>query len=258
MLCARRERPASTNLFRRASDSLGEALAAVVQVAHWFLSRVLPRQSACTRSASAKWSGSDHVVRALFASHGFARAYGRMVAKTSMLAACKTLANTRQNAIDARARLPREQYRRVASLLRLITETVENSRRRARRWFFTTLPFLTNSSGSTSRRWRRRKTSLFIAINLWQINDPDAPLHLPLRAPHHKNAFVAAAEAMAAAAPAPSPRPTTSTTRAKGMTYFQRLAAEAEAARQARLERLKAEAKAAEEAGALGLKSEAD
>ena len=106
---------------------------------------------------------------------------------------------------------------------------------------------------------------------LWQINDPDAPLHLPLRAPHHKNAFVAAAEAMAsstgklvagrvvpAPAPAPSPRPTT-TTRAKGMTYFQRLAAEAEAARQARLERLKAEAKAAEEAGALGLKKgEAD
>ena len=86
---------------------------------------------------------------------------------------------------------------------------------------------------------------------LWQINDPDAPLHLPLRAPHHKNAFVAAAEAMAAAPPAPSPRPTT-TTRTKGMTYFQRLAADAEAARQARLERLKAEAKAAEEAGALG------
>jgi hypothetical protein len=48
------------------------------------------------------------------------------------------------------------------------------------------------------------------------------------------------------------------TTRVKAMTYFQRLAAEAEAARQARLERLKAEAKAAEEAGALGLKSEAD
>ena len=110
---------------------------------------------------------------------------------------------------------------------------------------------------------------------LWQINDPDAPLHLPLRAPHHKNAFVAAAEAMAlstaksmgklvagrvvpALAPAPTPRPTT-TTRAKGMTYFQRLAADAEAARQARLERLKAEAKAAEEAGALGLKKgEAD
>ena len=110
---------------------------------------------------------------------------------------------------------------------------------------------------------------------LWQINDPDAPLHLPLRAPHHKNAFVAAAEAMAsstaksvgklvagrvvpAPAPAPTPRPTT-TTRAKGMTYFQRLAADAEAARQARLERLKAEAKAAEEAGALGLKKgEAD
>ena len=92
---------------------------------------------------------------------------------------------------------------------------------------------------------------------LWQINDPDAPLHLPLRAPHHKNAFVAAAEAMAAA-PAPTPRPTT-TTRVKGMTYFQRLAADAEAARQARLERLKAEAKAAEEAGALGLKKgEAD
>ena len=108
---------------------------------------------------------------------------------------------------------------------------------------------------------------------LWQINDPDAPLHLPLRAPHHKNAFVAAAEAMASStaksvgklvagrvvpAPAPTPRPTT-TTRAKGMTYFQRLAADAEAARQARLERLKAEAKAAEEAGALGLKKgEAD
>ena len=67
-----------------------------------------------------------------------------------------------------------------------------------------------------------------------------------------------------APAPAPrpltmTPRPTTSTTRAKGMTYFQRLAADAEAARQARLERLKAEAKAAEEAGALGLKKgEAD
>ena len=61
-----------------------------------------------------------------------------------------------------------------------------------------------------------------------------------------------------APAPAPTPRPTT-TTRAKGMTYFQRLAADAEAARQARLERLKAEAKAAEEAGALGLKKgEAD
>ena len=88
-----------------------------------------------------------------------------------------------------------------------------------------------------------------------------------------KNAFVAAAEAMASStarsmgklvagrvvpAPAPTPRPTT-TTRAKGMTYFQRLAADAEAARQARLERLKAEAKAAEEAGALGLKKgEAD
>ena len=42
------------------------------------------------------------------------------------------------------------------------------------------------------------------------------------------------------------------------MTYFQRLAADAEAARQKRLERLRAEAKAAEEAGALGLKSEAD
>ena len=43
------------------------------------------------------------------------------------------------------------------------------------------------------------------------------------------------------------------------LTYFQRLAAEAEAARQARLERLKAEAKAAEAAGALGLKKgEAD
>ncbi len=101
-----------------------------------------------------------------------------------------------------------------------------------------------------------------VASSTWQStqhlpNDPDAPLHLPLRAPHHKNAFVAAAEAMAAAAPAPSPRPTT-TTRTKGMTYFQRLAADAEAARQARLERLKAEAKAAEEAGALGLKSEGD
>ena len=66
-------------------------------------------------------------------------------------------------------------------------------------------------------------------------------------------------------APAPAlrpltttPRPTTSTTRAKGMTYFQRLAADAEAARQKRLERLRAEAKAAEEAGALGLKSEGD
>ena len=77
---------------------------------------------------------------------------------------------------------------------------------------------------------------------LWQINDPDAPLHLPLRAPHHKNAFVAAAEAMAAAAPAPSPRPTT-TTRTKGMTYFQRLAADAEAARQKRRSSLKAEAR---------------
>ena len=98
-----------------------------------------------------------------------------------------------------------------------------------------------------------------VASSTWQSmqHDPDAPLHLPLRAPHHKNAFVAAAEAMAAAPPAPSPRPTT-TTRVKGMTYFQRLAADAEAARQARLERLKAEAKAAEEAGALGLKSEAD
>jgi hypothetical protein len=74
---------------------------------------------------------------------------------------------------------------------------------------------------------------------------------------HNKNAFVAAAEAMAAAPPAPSPRPTT-TTRTKGMTYFQRLAADAEAARQKRLERLRAEAKAAEQAGALGLKSEAD
>ena len=42
------------------------------------------------------------------------------------------------------------------------------------------------------------------------------------------------------------------------MTYFQRLAADAEAARQKRLERLRAEAKAAEEAGALGLKSEGD
>ena len=117
---------------------------------------------------------------------------------------------------------------------------------------------------------------------LWQINDPDAPLHLPLRAPHHKNAFVAAAEAMAAStasrakavgklmpanfvpAPAPAPRPIattqrpTTTTRTKELTYFQRLAADAEAARQARLERLKAEAKAAEAAGALGLKSEAD
>ena len=40
---------------------------------------------------------------------------------------------------------------------------------------------------------------------------------------------------------------------------FQRLAADAEAARQKRLERLRAEAKAAEEAGALGLKKgEAD
>jgi len=66
-------------------------------------------------------------------------------------------------------------------------------------------------------------------------------------------------------APAPAqrpitttPRPTTTTKAPKELTYFQRLAAEAEAARQARLERLKAEAKAAEEAGALGLKSEAD
>ena len=50
-----------------------------------------------------KGSGSDHVVRALFASHGFARAYRRMVAKTT-LAACKTLANQGKNAIDARAR----------------------------------------------------------------------------------------------------------------------------------------------------------
>ena len=81
-----------------------------------------------------------------------------------------------------------------------------------------------------------------VASSTWQSTQ-----HLP-----------SAAEAMAAAPPAPSPRPTT-TTRTKGMTYFQRLAADAEAARQARLERLKAEAKAAEEAGALGLKKgEAD
>ena len=72
-----------------------------------------------------------------------------------------------------------------------------------------------------------------------------------------KSPILRPAEAMAAAAPAPSPRPTT-TTRTKGMTYFQRLAADAEAARQKRLERLRAEAKAAEEAGALGLKSEGD
>ena len=76
-----------------------------------------------------------------------------------------------------------------------------------------------------------------VASSTWQSTQ-----HLP-----------SAAEAMAAAPPAPSPRPTT-TTRTKGMTYFQRLAADAEAARQARLERLKVEAKAAEEAGALGLK----
>ncbi len=113
-----------------------------------------------------------------------------------------------------------------------------------------------NVTGPTRDLKTRAKSKVQKA--LWQINDPDAPLHLPLRAPHHKNAFVAAAEAMAAAPPAPSPRPTT-TTRTKGMTYFQRLAADAEAARQARLERLKAEAKAAEEAGALGLKKgEAD
>ena len=80
-----------------------------------------------------------------------------------------------------------------------------------------------------------------VASSTWQSTQ-----HLP-----------SAAEAMAAAPPAPSPRPTT-TTRTKGMTYFQRLAADAEAARQKRLERLRAEAKAAEEAGALGLKSEAD
>ena len=42
--------------------------------------------------ASAKRSGSDDVVRALFASHGLARAYRRMVTKTSTLAAGKTLA----------------------------------------------------------------------------------------------------------------------------------------------------------------------
>ena len=41
---------------------------------------------------------------------------------------------------------------------------------------------------------------------LWQINDPDAPLHLPLRAPHHKNAFVAAAEAMASSTASPNGR----------------------------------------------------
>ena len=101
----------------------------------------------------------------------------------------------------------------------------------------------------------------------------NSPFFLTLNRRDAKNAFVAAAEAMASStarsmgklvagrvvpAPAPTPRPTT-TTRAKGMTYFQRLAADAEAARQARLERLKAEAKAAEEAGALGLKKgEAD
>ena len=99
---------------------------------------------ASTPAASAKRSGSDHVDRALFASHGFARAYWRMAAKTWTLATCKTLA---------------------------------------------------------------------------------------YEAKRHRRARV----------------------------YFQRLAADAEAARQARLERLKAEAKAAEEAGALGLKKgEAD
>ena len=56
--------------------------------------------------ASAKRSGSDEVVQSTFASHGLARAYRRMAATT--LAAGKTLGKGK-NAIDARARLSREQ-----------------------------------------------------------------------------------------------------------------------------------------------------
>ena len=89
-----------------------------------------------------------------------------------------------------------------------------------------------------------------VASSTWQSTQ-----HLPLSTARSVGKLVAG---RVVPAPAPTPRPTT-TTRAKGMTYFQRLAADAEAARQARLERLKAEAKAAEEAGALGLKKgEAD
>ena len=56
--------------------------------------------------ASAKRSGSDEVVQSTFCSHGLARAYRRMAATT--LAAGKTLGKGK-NAIDARARLSREQ-----------------------------------------------------------------------------------------------------------------------------------------------------
>ena len=90
----------------------------------------------------------------------------------------------------------------------------------------------------------------------WSAMHSEINRHMSVACAYHR-ATTVGFRVVPAPAPAPSPRPTT-TTRAKGMTYFQRLAAEAEAARQARLERLKAEARAAEEAGALGLKSEGD
>ena len=92
-----------------------------------------------SRAASAKRSGSDHVVRALFASHGFARAYRRMVAKMT-LAACKTLANQGKTP-STRAACRGSNSDALHCLSRLITETVENSRRRAPPAVFYNSPF---------------------------------------------------------------------------------------------------------------------
>ena len=76
MVCNAASDRQSTNLFRRASDSLGEAL--------WLLCwlRTVPVTRTASQSAfvnktwqSAKRSGSDRVIWALFVSQGFARAY---------------------------------------------------------------------------------------------------------------------------------------------------------------------------------------
>ena len=104
MLCARRERPASTNFGSGAMRWSKADCCCASRACNRFLVRAqLAERRPGEADASAKRSGSDEVVQSTFASHGLARAYRRMAATT--LAAGKTLGNQAKRHRRARASL---------------------------------------------------------------------------------------------------------------------------------------------------------
>ena len=75
MLCARRERPASTNFGSGAMRWSNADCCCLSRACNRFLVRTQLAERRRQAQQSAKRSGSDDVVRVFFASHGSAKAY---------------------------------------------------------------------------------------------------------------------------------------------------------------------------------------